>query len=492
MNGTAADVLAAARTAQPAWEQLGVAGRCKALLPLAAEIADRSDEIADLICDENGKPRAEAITHEVLAAIQLVRYCCGTAPKALAGRDIKVAVQPHRSVRLSRRPFGAVLAIAPWNLPFIIPFSQTLPALIAGNAVILKPSELTPRAGELIAELIARCDIPADVFQVSPGDGSVGAELLRARPDKVLFTGSVATGRKVMAACARYPIPVSLELGGIDAMIVRADADIEFTSSAATWGATFNGGQACCSIERLLIHRSIHDRLVARIADKMARVDRRRELGPAIDDRQFATWERHVADARSREGVTFAAGGDFLPGRKLEPTILTGPGTQSTVAWTDETFGPLVVAIPFDDDDEAVELHNATEYGLTASIFTADGRAGKGMAARLRAGVVSVNDVAATCYGSPEIPWGGVGESGFGRTHGTEGLLDATWPQVVDAPRIPLNSKRPWWYPYGRDQELSMTALARALAGSRPAQRARDLAKAGAGIVPMLTRNPRL
>lgn len=484
-----------ARAAQHDWGRLAPTARAEALRPLAAAIGERLDDIADLIAEENGKPRAEAIAHEVLAAVQLVRFNCSQAAGVLRERRVLLPLQPHRSVRVARRPFGAVLAIAPWNLPFIIPLSQVLPALVAGNAVVLKPSELTPRAGNLIGELINSCEVPAGLFQVVQGDGSTAAGLIDARPDKVLFTGSVATGRRAMAACAEFPIPVSLELGGIDAMIVRADADIEFASSAATWGATFNGGQACCSIERLLVHRSLHDRFVARVADKMARVDRLRELGPAIDDRQLAVWRRHLDDANERntEGVTVAAGGEFLADRRLEPTILTGPGVRDTLAWNEETFGPVVAAVPFDDDDEAVALHNATRFGLTASIFTADPAAARSMAARLRAGVVSINDIAATCYGSPELPWGGVGESGFGRTHGAEGLLDTTWAQVVDSPRMSVNTKRPWWYPYGRDLEETMASLTRSLAdgGTGGARKLGRIARAGAGFVPLLSRSPR-
>ncbi len=492
--------LETARAAQHEWGKLDVATRAAILSPLGAAIGDRLDEIADLIVDENGKPRAEAIAHEVLAAVQLVRFNCSRAAGILREQRVLLPLQPHRSARVARRPFGAVLAIAPWNLPFIIPLSQVLPALVAGNAVVLKPSELTPRVGELIGELINECGVPDGLFQVASGDGAVAAGLIAARPDKVLFTGSVATGRRVMAACAEFPIPVSLELGGIDAMIVRADADIEFASSAATWGATFNGGQACCSIERLLVHRSLHDRFIARVADKMARVDRLRELGPAIDDRQLAVWQRHLDDARERERVVIAAGGEFLTDRRLEPTILTGPGIRESLAWNHETFGPMVATIPFDDDDEAVALHNGTRFGLTAGIFTADLAAARAMAGRLRAGVVSVNDIAATCYGSPELPWGGVGESGFGRTHGAEGLLDATWTQVIDSPRLSVNSKRPWWYPYGRDLEQTMGSLARSLAGGAagpagPAmtgvRRLGRIARAGVGFVPLLSRSPR-
>ncbi len=487
----AGDVLRRARDAARDWGTLRVTERAQRLSPLTGEIARNIDKIADLLHEENGKPRAEAIAHEAVAAIALSRYYCHKAPRVLRDRSVNLPTQPHRCARITRQPHGVVLAIAPWNLPFIIPLSQALPALLAGNAVVLKPSELTPRAADLLAALLESCDIPKDLFQVVHGDGSTGAQLIRAQPDKVLFTGSVTTGRAVMAACASFPIPVSLELGGVDAMIVRQDADLEYAASAATWGATFNGGQACCSIERLLVHRSIHDRLVARIADKMARVDRSRDLGPAIDERQLEVWRHHLADAHKR-GLTVAAGGEFLAGRRLAPTLLTGPDVSSAQVWQAETFGPALAVVAFDTDDEAIALHNATQFGLTASVFSADTDAARAMAGELRAGVVSINDVAAICYSSPELPWGGVGQSGFGRTHGDEGLLDATWAQVVEAPRLGLKAKRPWWYPYGRDLEIAMTGLGQALATGNPAARAAKLAKAGAAVLPLLSRNPKL
>lgn len=490
-GGAGPQILDRARAAQRQWATVSSAGRAKVLSPLAGKIAESIDTIAEVLHQENGKPRAEAIAHEAVAAIQLARHHCQSAPKVLRDQRVAMPALPHRGARIRRCPYGVVLAIAPWNLPFIIPFSQVLPALLAGNAVVLKPSELTPQSASLIFDLINSCDLPGGLLQVVDGDGQLGSALIDAQPDKVLFTGSVATGRSVMAACARFPIPVSLELGGVDAMIVRQDADLEFVASAATWGSTFNGGQACCSIERLLVHRSIHDRLVARIADKMARIDVVRDLGPAVDTRQFDVWHRQLADARAR-GLQFATGGAFGEGRRLEPTLLTGPNVQAADVWLAETFGPVLAAVPFDTDAEAIALHNATEFGLTASVFTADLKAAQTMAGQLRVGVVSINDVAATCYGSPELPWGGVGQSGFGRSHGEEGLLDVTWTQVIEAPRLPGNVKRPWWYPYGRDLEQTMTGLGQALATDQSVRRTRELAKAGTSVLGLLSRNPKL
>ncbi|APA98764.1 aldehyde dehydrogenase family protein [Nocardia seriolae] len=246
---SAAALVERARAAQAGWGALPVEQRVRVLAELPGRLHERMDRIAQVIVGENGKPRAEALAHEVVPAIALARHHLDTAVATLGPSRIGSATAPYRKAVRTHRPYGVVVAIAPWNLPFLIPFSQVLPALIAGNALVLKPSELTPQVAQVLVETVAAV-LPEGLLQLAVGDGTLGSELIEARPDKVLFTGSVATGRKVMAAASRFPIPVGLELGGIDAAIVLDDADLEYTTSAVAWGATFNGGQACCSIER--------------------------------------------------------------------------------------------------------------------------------------------------------------------------------------------------------------------------------------------------
>lgn len=491
LDGIAESLMDTARDAQPAWGALPVDDRVRVLADLPRVLADNLDRITEVIHRENGKPRAEAMAHEAAPAVALARHHLDQARAVLGDHRLRLPNLPHRTAVRHHRPYGVVVAIAPWNFPFFIPFSQVLPALIGGNAVVLKPSELTPECGRLLVDLVHEAGLPEGVLQVALGDGTLGAGLVDARPDKVLFTGSVATGRKVMAAAARHPIPVGLELGGVDALVVRADADLEFTASAIAWGATFNGGQACCSVERLLVHESIADRLQARLADKLHRIDTRHDLGPAIDERQLATWRRHV-DAAISDGLD-VDGGRPLPGSRFEPTLVTGTAVTTSLVWNEETFGPVLAMATFDSDDTAVALHNATRYGLTASVFSADIDAAQRMARRLDAGAVAINEVAATMYSSPELPWGGVGESGFGRSHGTDALLDAAWVQVVESPRGALfGPKRPWWYPYGYELEGAMKDLGRAFAASTTPRRAAHLARAGRQLLTMLTRQRKL
>ncbi|WP_067709029.1 aldehyde dehydrogenase family protein [Nocardia yamanashiensis] len=480
-----------ARAAQAGWGALGVEERVRVLGRLPRVLAGNLDRIADVIVAENGKPRAEALAHEVVPGIALARQHLGAAVATLGAGRITALTAPHRKTVRLHRPYGVVVAIAPWNLPFLIPFSQVLPALLGGNAVVFKPSELTPRVGAVLVEVLTEAGVPEGVLQLAVGDGAVGAELVAARPDKVLFTGSVATGRKVMAAASRFPIPVGLELGGVDAAVVLGDADLEFTTSAIAWGANFNGGQTCCSIERVLVHRDLHDAFLARLEDKVRRIDVRNDLAPAIDERQQRIWQRHV-DAARAAGLD-VRGGEPLPGRHLTPAVISGDGVTAAEVWTEETFGPVVAVAPFDSDEEAVQLHNATDYGLTASVFSADVDRARALAGRLLAGSVAINDVAATLYSTPELPWGGVGRSGFGRSHGVDALLDACWVQVVDAPRGPaFGPKRPWWYPYGPELEDAFRALATGLAAPGPAGLAGGAQRASRRLLSMLSRQPKL
>ncbi len=483
----------AARDAQAQWATLSVAQRCQRLMPVIDILSERMDAFAQLIHEENGKPVFEAVTHEVSASIGFARWLLSNAPRILADTQLSLSVFPHRRATLQRVAYGTVLIISPWNVPLFIPVSGALPALVAGNAVVLKPSEVTPRSSGILAEALAACDLPSGLFQLVQGTGKVGAKLIRDRPDKVIFTGSAATGRKVMAACAKHPIPVTLELGGVDAMIVCEDADLDYASSAAAWGSTFNGGQVCASVERLIIHRSVADKFTALLIDKLERIDIHNDLGKICFDGQRDVYRRHLDDIAAR-GLNVATGGSFIANdSKLAPTLVAGEGITQAAVWTDETFGPVVAATTFDGDDEAVRLHNSVDSGLTASVFSADKARAKRLASQLRAGLISINDVGATLYGQPELPWGGVGHSGFGRSHGETGLLDCTWSRVVEESRLDIfEPKRPWWYPYGDRQRAVMESFGRALAGGGRINQLAQIAKAGKAAWQMLTRTPRL
>lgn len=450
-----------ARQAQHVWAQTAVEERARRLTKIADHMLERQDELVAVVCAENGKRDVEAIAHEVGASVATIRWLCEQGVRSLRTESVGMPWMPHRTAKISREAWGVVLVISPWNFPLSIPMGQVVAGLLAGNAVILKPSEITPNTGAIIESLLEGCRLPVNLFAVVQGDGSTGAALLEQRPDKVFFTGSQATGRKVMTAAAQFPIPVTLELGGVDAMIVLEDADLDLASSAAVWGSFFNGGQVCASVERILVHERLRKPLVERILDKTAQLDPATDLGPITAPKQAQIYRRHLADAHER-GLAVRCGGDFLDARTLAPTLIEGPGIEQAQVYREETFGPIVAVHTFRSDSQAVQLHNELWGGLTASIFTADPARAETMAKGMHAGLISVNDVAATLHAVPELPWGGVGSSGFGRSHGVEGLLEFTWAKVLDTPRsAKLGFKRPWWFPYGSVQTELLDAYGR-------------------------------
>jgi len=480
-----------ARAAQREWAQVSPQQRARQLSRVADALLAREDELVALIQRENGKQPVEALGHEVGASVANIRWLCRSGPDALAPHPVSIAEMPHRRATQAPQPWGLVLVISPWNFPLSIPLGQVIAGLLAGNAVILKPSEITPEIGSVIESLLAPAALPAGLFNVVLGDGQVGASLIAARPDKVFFTGSMATGRKVMRAAAAHPIPVCLELGGVDAMIVLDDADLDLASSAAVWGGFFNGGQVCASVERLLVAESVREAFVSRVVAKAQALEPATDLGRITAPKQREIYDRHLQDARDR-GLQIRCGGEYVGPDTLTPTVIDGPGIEASAVYREETFGPIIAAAGFRSDNDAIARHNALWGGLTVSIFSADERRATAMAQRLDAGLVSVNDVAATLHALPQLPWGGVGSSGFGRSHGIEGLLEFTWPKIIETPRAGhLGFKRPWWFPYGADQTELMRQHGRLLGATNVRDGARAAAAMGKSFVKLMLGAPR-
>jgi succinate-semialdehyde dehydrogenase/glutarate-semialdehyde dehydrogenase len=355
---------------------------------------------------------------------------------------------------LLRQPYGVIGIISPWNYPFSVPAVETLSALITGNAVVLKPSEFTPFSSLKLQDLLLAAGLDRDLFQVITGDGSTGAALLSSNIQKVVFTGSVATGKKVAQAAAARLLPVVLELGGKDPMIVLDDADVEVASSAAVWGAFMNAGQTCLSIERCYVHETIYEPFLKACVEKAAKLrvgngaDTTTDIGPLIHQPQLKVVREHVEDAVA-SGARLLAGGKTLPDlgpNFFAPTILADV-THHMRIMREETFGPVLPVRSFRNEDEAVALANDSEFGLAASVWTSRRKRGEALAARIAAGTVMVNDVIA-CFGISEAPHGGVKASGMGRTHGKLGLEEMVWPKYVDSDRLP-HMKKLWWYGYG-------------------------------------------
>ncbi|MBK8265774.1 MAG: aldehyde dehydrogenase family protein [Nannocystis sp.] len=447
-----AAAVARARAAAPGWRDTPLERRLAHLERLRSLVLARADEYARRLSDETGKPWIETLGHELLFIPVFLDYHRKNAAKALARHKVKTPILfPGKASYIERFPRGVVAIIAPWNFPFQLAIVPVLQALTAGNTVVLKPSEITPESGEIIRELAAAIELPPGVVEVVQGDGAVGAALCRADVDMIFFTGSVATGRKVMAAAAERPIPVELELGGKDAMILCADAPLERAARAAVWGGLANAGQACISVERIFAVESIHDRfieLVERELDQLRQgaPEDDADVGPMIFEGQLRIVDRHVRAAVA-DGARLLRGGQRLdrPGNFYAPTLLTGVRPDMEI-YRDETFGPVLPVIKVRDEEEALRLANDHQFGLNGSVWTRDVKRGLALASRMECGQVTVNDLFITAA-NPALPFGGIRSSGIGRYHGEAGLHAFTHTRAIMVDRA-FMSDEPNWFPY--------------------------------------------
>jgi acyl-CoA reductase-like NAD-dependent aldehyde dehydrogenase len=430
-----------ASAAALAWSALGYEGRRTRLSAYRGYLARRIHELADLVHRENGKPHADAIL-EITLAIDHLAWAGGHAKKTLGSRKVSAGMlAANHAAYLEYQPLGVIGVIGPWNYPVFTPMGSIGYALAAGNAVVFKPSEHTPAVGAWLAAAW-RAAVPeaADAFQVITGYGETGAALCRAGVDKLAFTGSAPTGKKVMAACAENLVPVLMELGGKDAMIVDDDADIAAAADSAVWGAMSNGGQTCIGIERVYATSAVYDRFVAAVTEQVRTLrpgtDDEATYGPMTMSGQLDIVRRHIDDATAAGGRVVSgsiqdAGPNYLP-----PTVLLDvPETSSAVR--EETFGPTLTITKVADAEEALELANATTYGLAGAVFARSKARGMDLARRMRSGMTSVNSVL-TFASVPALPFGGVGDSGFGRIHGEDGLKEFTRAKAITRQRIAL------------------------------------------------------
>ncbi len=465
------EAVARARTAQATWGSLSFAQRRDHLLVVRDRLLDQAEDLVAVICAETGKQPAEAVTTELMAVCETIGWYAHNGAAALREVPVSPGTLVHKRAWKEYSPMGVIGVISPWNYPFTLSMTPLVTALFAGNTVVLKPSEVTPTVGLAIRDLFAGdptvaaskpTDRPfAEIVQVVTGGGPTGEALVRSGVDKVVFTGSAATGRRVMHAAADTLTPVLLELGGKDPMIVAGDADLDRAAKGAVWGAFQNSGQTCMSVERVYVDESIHDEFVDRVVNETQRIRQdatgEGDIGSMTFPPQIDRVEAHISDALER-GATLHTGGKRLAreGLWFAPTVLSGVD-HSMAVMTEETFGPVLPIMAVSGIDEALELANDSEYGLNSSVWSENRELAESLATGLEAGNVCINDCIVS-YAVTGLPFGGVKNSGMGRVHGAEGLREFCHVKaVLGQKRVPAMNEL-WWFPVPR--HLAATAIA--------------------------------
>ena len=442
-------VMTQAKIAQAKWKKTSLKERVELMHRVADVVIQQQDRIMDVVMRETGKPIQEAMAMEVFSSVDSLVFYAKRAEKWLSDKKIKMH-GPMRFLKktiITYKPRGVVAVITPWNGPFILSINPVIQSILCGNSVIVKPSEVTPMSGAIVQEIFALADAPMHLVQTLIGDGETGAELINQGPDKVSFTGSVATGKKIASKCGEMLIPFSLELGGKDAMIVCSDADVKDAASGAVVGSLMNAGQYCCGTERIYVMSDIYDEFVQEVVaitnSLVQSNDCKGDVGPTFWDKQIEIIEDHVNDAIAK-GATVLAGGKRNPafeGLYFEPTVLTEV-THEMKIMKDETFGPVICIMKVKSEDEALSLANQSHFGLNGNVWTKDLVKGQRIASSIETGACSVNDMAMS-YGVNEVPFGGVKNSGVGVVNGKEGLLG-----YAHAMPIIIGKKSASAYPY--------------------------------------------
>ncbi|HMA36276.1 MAG TPA: aldehyde dehydrogenase family protein [Chloroflexia bacterium] len=467
-------VVARARAAQPGWAALPLGVRLAHLRRVRAALAEQASALADLTAAEMGKHPMEALAGDVLFALTHLDYAITHARRLLRPRRVRHSLLfATRYAQVVREPRGVIGLISPYNYPILLTANTLFMALAAGNTVVTKPSEHTPLAVSRLAAICYQAGLPREVFQVVTGDHTTGAALIASDIDSLIFVGGTATGQKIATAAAARLLPVTMELGGSNAMVVLADADLEMAAQAAVWGGFVTTGQVCARVGRVLVAAPVADQLLAAIRQATARAQQpapgstRAAIGPLTIAASLGQARLAVSEALA-EGAQLVTGGvpETYPGSGpvlCPPTVLCGV-TPTMRVMREEVFGPIIAVYAVADESEAVRIANSTPYSLTASVWSRDRRRAWALARRIRAGSVVINDHMAPALAA-ESPWGGMGgASGYGRLGGPYGLLEVTQPKYISYDRLPVRGY-PWWYPYTPAGYRAIQALVAALYG---------------------------
>ena len=426
----------AANVASVRWQEFGFTARKRSLLKWASYITNNQNEIAQLVATESGKPIGDA-SLEVSIAIDHIAWAAKHAQEILRTQDRPAGLLMfNMKAQVQRSPLGVVGVIGPWNYPIFTPMGSIAYALAAGNAVVFKPSEFTPGVGKWLADSFSKIAPFENILTTVTGLPDTGKALTQSKVNKISFTGSTRTAKKVAASCAESMIPVVLECGGKDPVIVDSDADLKLAAEYALWSAMANAGQSCIGAERVYVVESVAEKFIEIITDMAKKIEVGKDYGPATMPSQLKVIQSHLDDAKASGAKFLVGGADSVKGAFVEPVIMVDVPESST-AMTQETFGPTLAINKVINTDEAIRLSNASSYGLAAAVFSK--RNGQKIAAKLACGMVSINSVFLFAA-VPSVPFGGVKDSGYGRIHGAEGLLEYTYARTVVKTRfkIPL------------------------------------------------------
>lgn len=459
--------ISASRIAQQSWAAFPLKERARRLRALGKYIASNGDAFAERVHKDNGKLKLDALVTEVLPAVMAVSYYCKRGKHVLKDKKIFGGnlLMFNKQSKMIHEPYGVVGIISPWNYPFAIPFSEIVMALLAGNGVILKTATSVPETGRLLAEIFEQAGFPENLFSYVELQGKdTGPAFIDGGVDKLFFTGSTAVGKELMTLAAPKLLPLVLELGGADAAIVCADADLDRAALGILWAGFSNAGQSCGGVQRILVHQDVYEIFLAKLISliKNLRVGSslNDDIGPMISLKQKQTVREQIAEC-IKQGAHITAqssGGNFDDDKLFAPAILLSNLTMEMPIMKDEVFGPVAGIYSVANDNEAVRIANASSYGLTASVWSRNRNRAKNISRNINAGVIMINDHLMS-HGLSETPWGGFGDSGLGRTHGEMGLLEMVRSKAVVNDILPGAKRNLWWHPYSEKVYQGMEAI---------------------------------